>query len=85
MAGRFRGAATCVNVTGNLAQVGWVVEKSEIPGYVVGGNANAWVRDSGEPGDGDGWTTDPEGSACDVAIDPDFSLDHGNFQVFDGA
>lgn len=88
-----RGPLTCLNVQGNRAWVGGIIEDSSEPGLV---GAEMWfqVQDNGEGARSDAdWTTligasfEP-GSAqeyCDNAPDVlfPFEIEHGNIQVRD--
>jgi hypothetical protein len=82
----FRGQVTCLNVFGNLAVVGALIERSDSPTlFPVGWFVTIVVEDMGEPADGDGVNFGPAQPfpvSCVFPFGP-LVMEQGNFIVHD--
>lgn len=77
------GTVTCINVVGNQAAVGGVIESSSDPS--LGGTGFVqFVEDNGSPGDTDFSQTIFVGTpptTCPVPIHPFFQVEQGNYVI----
>jgi hypothetical protein len=85
----FRVRVTCLFVNGNIATVGGEIERSRTSAVPVGAGFVLFIRDSGEPGDGDVFaggdvSTPPETCPPLVPTMPQ-PINQGNFVVHDAA
>lgn len=77
------GTVTCINVVGNQAAVGGVIDSSSEPS-LVGTGFVQFVEDNGAPGDGDFSQTTFVGTppvTCPAPIHPFFQVEQGNYVI----
>jgi hypothetical protein len=80
-----RGRVTCLQVIGNRATVGGVIERSKDPSFPTGTGILLWVRDDDEGvGDGVDYTlVDSPLQECQGFNEPIEPINQGNFLVHD--
>jgi hypothetical protein len=79
-----RGGVTCLNVVGNRATVGGVIERSDHPAFPEGSGIFLFIRDDDEGvGDGIGASTNAVPPQTCQFLEPGLPNTQGNFIVHD--